>query len=473
MRRLLLCLCLFLSAVAAFAVVTGPSLLTINGVPMAPLQPVADWLGATVDKSDQMILIRLDTISVRLSLTSKLATINGKTLTVDTLPVETQGALYLPLTFMTKAFQVQSAWDTTHTQISLSRPGQPTPMILLADLSTTEIQATFFQAINQGKLEAVKTQLTQYPRLLDATDSRKYTALMTAAQRWRWDIMQYLITQGANIRVTLPSNGGITLLHQAARGNIGLVALLVEKGLAVNSATTTGYTPLHAACEANNLAVAEWLLAHDAKVNVSYQPPRYGRMGDEQQRTTYLLGFESTGTRGTTMLPDTPLGIAVVRGYVPLAKLLLAHGADVKGTLSDERLTLLHLAAFNGQKELVPLLVESGLDVNSASLTGFTPLHCAVATKQTEIMSWLLEHGAKVDAVIKLPAVADGPLKVAATIPGFGTPLSIAVAHADAATELLLLQRGATPMAADARQAAIDAFRLLHAPGEQTVTRPK
>lgn len=118
---------------------------------------------------------------------------------------------------------------------------------------------------------------------------------------------------------------------------------------------------------------------------------------------------------------DSLLYIAVQKGHVEIAKLLLAHGADVD--FIHFRDTLLHLAAANGHIEMVRLLVENGANVNAVGIYSYTPLHkatqCAglnvnsqwysyhngnstddrnIHSKYTETAEFLIKNGANIDA---------------------------------------------------------------------------
>jgi len=58
----------------------------------------------------------------------------------------------------------------------------------------------------------------------------------------------------------------------------------------------------------------------------------------------------------------------------------------------------LHLAASEGDVELVKELLEQGLNVNARDMHGLTPLHVAALKGHTEVAKVLLEHGADVNA---------------------------------------------------------------------------
>jgi ankyrin repeat protein len=81
--------------------------------------------------------------------------------------------------------------------------------------------------------------------------------------------------------------------------------------------------------------------------------------------------------------------------YTDIVGLLLDHGADVN---AKDKLgwTVLHRAAFDGQKEMVGYLVTRGADLNAKNNNGWTPLHCAAFKGHKEVVDLLVARGADV-----------------------------------------------------------------------------
>ncbi|HJZ58755.1 MAG TPA: ankyrin repeat domain-containing protein, partial [Gemmataceae bacterium] len=66
--------------------------------------------------------------------------------------------------------------------------------------------------------------------------------------------------------------------------------------------------------------------------------------------------------------------------------------------LGNESHTPLHLAVVHGHSDVVEYLIQRGADVNADSGGGWTPLHLAARTDRLDIVKLLVESGAKVDA---------------------------------------------------------------------------
>ena len=61
------------------------------------------------------------------------------------------------------------------------------------------------------------------------------------------DIFEYLLAEGADITTTDPRNGR-QLIHIASRaGHIGMLEILLDKGVDINQETTNKELPLHLA----------------------------------------------------------------------------------------------------------------------------------------------------------------------------------------------------------------------------------
>lgn len=101
--------------------------------------------------------------------------------------------------------------------------------------------------------------------------------------------------------------------------------------------------------------------------------------------------------------------------------------------------TALHWAAGTGNEALAELLLEYGADVNEPDQMGKTPLVRAAHMGQTEMVRWLLQHGA--NPAGRTASDREGPT-------GF-TPLHIAVIQNHAGIVELLLVHGADASATD------------------------
>ena len=100
----------------------------------------------------------------------------------------------------------------------------------------------------------------------------------------------------------------------------------------------------------------------------------------------------------TDFVLGTPLHVAVAQGSVPLAEILISHGADLEAPSEDRGARAIHLAANFGELEMLNLLLDNGADIEARDQTGQTPLFLAALTNNLEVVKVLLDRGADTDA---------------------------------------------------------------------------
>ncbi len=126
----------------------------------------------------------------------------------------------------------------------------------------------------------------------------------------------------------------------------------------------------------------------------------------------------------------TLLHWAAQEGFVKVAKLLVQYGADVNAS-DDNQMTPLYNSAGRDFK-MVKTLIELGADVNKHQPNGVA-LHNAVSWESTEIVEFLLAHGAK-------PNIADDEGQ---------TPLFFAASAENLEIAKLLIAHGANKTVKD------------------------
>ena len=94
----------------------------------------------------------------------------------------------------------------------------------------------------------------------------------------------------------------------------------------------------------------------------------------------------------------TALHWAAYKDDVPMAKMLLAAGANVKAQTRLAAVTPLFRAAKNGSAGMVEALADAGAPVNVPDGEGTTPLMLAAAAGKIDAIKVLIDHGADVNA---------------------------------------------------------------------------
>ena len=169
----------------------------------------------------------------------------------------------------------------------------------------------------------------------------------------------------------------------------------------------------------------------------------------------------------------TPLSKAAGRGHVEVVKMLLE---EIDGTFAvnaqetEQKRTALHWAAFNGRKEVVDALLQSGADAMMEDLKGKTALALCgrgwardTSGDRVLIIITLIDHD-------RVTAAKDTELMATAAIKGSTTvieKLLDARAHPSRQDE-----HGWTPLQLARQYGNIDAARLLAKRGAEVGSRP-
>jgi len=95
----------------------------------------------------------------------------------------------------------------------------------------------------------------------------------------------------------------------------------------------------------------------------------------------------------------TPLHTAVLKGYLPFFKLLIAHGARTDAKTAKGN-TVLRCGAVQGHADIVNFLLKNNVNVDSWAINETTPLHKVSLQGHLCItVMWIIAHCASVDAM--------------------------------------------------------------------------
>ena len=211
----------------------------------------------------------------------------------------------------------------------------------------------FLDAATGGDVSKVKAMLAADPAVARAKDENGVSAIMKATYYGKRDVVAALLESGVELDV----------FEAAATGRSERLVELIEKDPSLaNAYSPDGFTPLGFAVFFAQPRIVEALLNTGADVNL---PSR-----------------ES--------MKVTPLASAAAAKQTEIARLLIAHGANVNARAASGHIPL-HEAAGNGNVEMVKLLIENGADVNARTDDGKTPLDFAIEYKRTEVIDLLKE----------------------------------------------------------------------------------
>jgi hypothetical protein len=137
----------------------------------------------------------------------------------------------------------------------------------------------------------------------------------------------------------------------------------------------------HEACGVGRAADVKRFLEKDPKLATSWT--------DFGWSALHLAAFSA---RAKTRFRNTPLLVALLPGQLDMAKLLIAHGADVL-VRQSKGFAPIHEAAFLGRQDLVDLLLENGAEINSRTDDGRTAVTEAERRNHPELAAYLRSKG--------------------------------------------------------------------------------
>ncbi|XP_050980959.1 caskin-2 isoform X4 [Labeo rohita] len=197
-------------------------------------------------------------------------------------------------------------------------------------------------------------------------DQDGFSALHHAALTGTTDLLSLLLE--AQATVDIKDSNGMRPLHYAAwQGKADSVLMLLRAGASVNGASQDGQIPLHLAAQYGHYEVSEMLLQHQSNpctVNKAKKTPldlacEFGRLKVTQLLLSSNMVVALLEGNGRD---NTPLHLAARNGHKDIIRLLLKAGIDINRTTKSG--TALHEAALYGKMEVVKLLLDAGIDVN-------------------------------------------------------------------------------------------------------------
>jgi len=294
-----------------------------------------------------------------------------------------------------------------------------------------------------------------------------FTPLLFAAQQGEMDSARMLLEAGANVNEAAPEDGS-ALIVATQSGHEALALFLLEKGADPNAADAYGITALHYALlkglarisgvrpisgagylyRPNMPELVKALLARGANPNariVKFPPMPNTRM------------FKAIDL---TPVGATPFLLAAASYDAGIMRMLAAKGADPSLTDQAKNTPLIMAAGFaegithaverpqqddRDALEAVRAAVELGGDVNATNDIGDTAIHGAAYVGANDIVQFLVEKGAKVDAENVYGQTA---WTIAAEVmtPGLAKDKDLRPRNSHQSTADLLVKLGAKPL---------------------------
>ncbi|KAJ3115722.1 hypothetical protein HDU96_000134 [Phlyctochytrium bullatum] len=222
---------------------------------------------------------------------------------------------------------------------------------------------------------------------LHGVSQRGFTCLQLAAKSGSYHSMNELLKLKPDLEAKVPAAvsddfSGCTALHMAVLSHhLPVVRLLLSHGADKNAYNSISYKPLDSALNEENDQIASLLISHGATSAPAYSPTR-----------------------------NHPLHMACIYNLQETTKALLKLSYVNINARNRQRETPLHVAAKEGNTEIIEILLDHGASAHVVDKSGNTPLHI-VAEK------------------VAAPARAIQKLLIGGACPDFPTPMGLTALH--------------------------------------------
>lgn len=243
-------------------------------------------------------------------------------------------------------------------------------------------------AIKAGDAEKAERCLKEDPESARARVDGVLPFHLAAREGLR-SVFKMLLNRPRSVRETETNAEKFTALHEAARrGHADLIELLLAKDAKVEMTDAKGRTALDWAEVRGHKPVVGVLKANGATPSAPL-----AKLFDSDQSTQY----EREWSGGRVSMSMEGLGKAMLIERPDVLKRVLDADANKANDKIDGR-PLLVIAASQGKREVVVLLLDYGADVNARSgdQAGVTALHEAARVGNREIVEILVARGADV-----------------------------------------------------------------------------
>lgn len=267
-------------------------------------------------------------------------------------------------------------------------------------------------AAQAGQLEILQFLISKGADINAYHHLEQCTALGFAAEEFRPEVVSVLLKAGAKLffpeQITSnPMVKAVTRLPKDAterEHQLQVLRMLLDAGGDVNSVDDKGRTPLMMAAETNNAEIVDLLLKNKADPNIKNQDGNTALHVAAQKGNhsiiQVLLLQGKTDPHILNKTDRTPLQVAVQNKQIDVVKIILNNVSNSPAKEADSTVALM-LAAEAGYAPMITPLLASGLNVNTKDIDGNTPLMLASKNGHISVVVALLREGAKVNELNK------------------------------------------------------------------------
>lgn len=254
-------------------------------------------------------------------------------------------------------------------------------MVFTACLAT----ATIVKAADYGDIKRIEKLLSEGTDIDEKDETvNGRTALHMVATKPRFDLVKYLLSKGADVNVKNGDGKTVleaymderkaTMLHwYTGIGDLDKAIASIGKGADINARNIDGDTPLHiAVMKSENLGIVIFLVESGADIIA----------------TNSLAGM-------------TPLHLAAEEGNFDIVKYILTKDTNVNRRNAHGSTPLISVARWNPfhgfYYDMMKYLVSVGADVNAKDNGGGTVLHLMAMRGSLDIVKYFVSEGVDVN----------------------------------------------------------------------------
>ena len=220
------------------------------------------------------------------------------------------------------------------------------------------------------------------------------TALMYASQNGYSEVVQILLKGGADPNIQ-KKDGATALMYASQNGRSEVVQILLKGGADTNSRTENGVTSLMVASENGHFEVVQILLKGGADPNIQEEDGWNALMFASENGHFKVVQILLKGGAEPNIQEDkwNALMLASENGHFEVVQILLKGGAN-PNSQTENGVTSLMVASESGHSMMVQILLKGGADPNIQDENGWTAVIFASENGHSKVVQILLEGGA-------------------------------------------------------------------------------
>ncbi len=271
---------------------------------------------------------------------------------------------------------------------------------MLIDAQDANGNTPLLLALTDTNPEMALAMLNYRPRL-DLGNKNGVLPIHRAAQKHSLQLVQRLVTAGADINATDTRTGGNALHWAAVGGNLEVINYLIAQGMNPNQDSIDQWKPVDKAVAGGHLDALKLLLEKGATFPVLNNPDDYFFIVAINSGNTELVSYlidKGYDPNFRTRPGDLAITQPVYRNDSAMLKLLIQKGAKINGVFDRNNFAPLHVAAFLGYTELAEILLDNGAVIDIAKPNdGSSPLQFAIEMKKNDFAKFLISNGANLN----------------------------------------------------------------------------